>query len=178
MIRFYSLRRPHGWFWSHGYRQEEIEASHRDGEIGGDWKICPDGVRESAMTVAEFLDNPDVFREEFQRIELARVEERTQTVARTPAAENREREEWEAAADQGAERAYPQQTRQQAARNLNCSLCGGSRFDWGWIGPRNAVFKSHSVRLIPRFALIGGQRISARKCCDCGNVLIFVKDLS
>ena len=117
--RFYSLKRPSGWFWSNWYRLEEVRASNRDGEIGNDWKICRDGHQEFVVTVAEFLEDPTAFDEESDRIEQANHAKRIQQAEEAERARQAKKDE------QARRKAARAQEKLERIPKKECPDCGG-----------------------------------------------------
>jgi hypothetical protein len=56
-----------------------------------------------------------------------------------------------------------------------CPVCDGVDFEWGTPGSEGGVY------FVPEGGLFGfgsGQGLWARKCLNCGNVLLFIKRIS
>lgn len=59
-----------------------------------------------------------------------------------------------------------------------CFLCGANSFTWGWIssyGVQPTTFRTDDAGLGERVFGLGGDRTRARRCDNCGNVLLFDK---
>lgn len=58
-------------------------------------------------------------------------------------------------------------------REATCPICGAAQYEWGRPGSEGGLF------FLPEGAIFGlgmGERLSARKCRECGNVQFFVRD--
>ena len=60
-------------------------------------------------------------------------------------------------------------------QNAACEICDGDEFEWGYLGPYRAVYKSEDAGLIESLTVLGGQSVRVRKCSRCRNLQLFVQ---
>lgn len=57
-----------------------------------------------------------------------------------------------------------------------CFLCGATTFSWGFItsyGNQPTFFKPSEQNFVETVFMVGGDKTRARRCDNCGNVLLF-----
>lgn len=59
-IRF-AIKRRDAWFWAGELTQEEVIARYSDGRITLEWLVCPRGCADRAITIAQFIGDPELF---------------------------------------------------------------------------------------------------------------------
>lgn len=62
MAEYFSIKRSDAWLWTCKLTREEVLARLEKHRISRDWLICPLGAAHHAVTLAQFLDDPAIFR--------------------------------------------------------------------------------------------------------------------
>ena len=57
----FSLKKPTHWLWRTNFSREQVLQRVKDMEIDEDWLICPLGAADRAITVGEFVSDPNAF---------------------------------------------------------------------------------------------------------------------
>ncbi|MBI3822685.1 MAG: hypothetical protein HY289_08395 [Planctomycetes bacterium] len=62
MENYFATKKPDGWFWSGQRTREQVVSDLSGNRLQRAWLICPFGEAKYAVTVGEFVDDPEIIR--------------------------------------------------------------------------------------------------------------------